>query len=310
MPVKKIVCLILSICLGLVFIISAYSKLWPIEPFEYTIVGTTIVGWKLSVILARVIIAVEFYLGIVLLFSYNSKRNIALASAMLLVFSIHLLYQLYTIGNNSDCGCFGNLFSMTPLQGLIKNIILILLLLLLSRFGLNYKLKLKNIEFYLLLLSLTSIFIINPVDLKYAANYLNKPFTNYVLNIDTIYKTADHEKIGKPSKDIRKGKYVVGFLSSSCSHCKIAAKKIGVMKAENASIPFYLFINGKDEVITKFRTSNNIENIPFSKLNGQIFIELAGLKLPIIYYLNNSSVERHLDYFTLEQSHIEEWLKK
>ena len=41
-----------------------------------------------------------------------------------------------------------------------------------------------------------------------------------------------------------------------------------------------------------------------------MFVELAGLQLPVIYYLNNSVVEKQVDYFTLDQNHIETWLKK
>jgi len=125
---KKFDALFLSFCLGTVFIISAYSKLFPIEPFEYNIVGTTFIGWKFSVIVARIIIALEFYLGALLLFSYNHKRNIPLALGLMVVFSIHLIYQLIAKGNIGDCGCFGNMLNITPLQGLLKNISIIIVL--------------------------------------------------------------------------------------------------------------------------------------------------------------------------------------
>ena len=90
----------------------------------------------------------------------------------------------------------------------------------------------------------------------------------------------------------------------------IAAKKFSVIHDENPQIPLYFFINGDDEEIKKFRTYAGIEKIAFSKLNGPVFVQLAGLQLPVIYYLNNSVVEKQVDYFTLEQNHIEKWLGK
>jgi len=90
----------------------------------------------------------------------------------------------------------------------------------------------------------------------------------------------------------------------------IAAQKLSVIHSENQRIPIYFFINGENDKIKLFRQKTNIEEIPFSKLNGQLFIELAGLNLPVIYYLNNSIVEKQVDYFTLEQDYIEQWLKK
>ncbi len=296
--------------MGLIFIVSAYSKLFPIEPFEYNIVGTTFIGWKLSVILARFILAIEFFLGVMLIFSYRHRLIVPLASGLIILFSVHLVFQLITKGNGSDCGCFGSLLIMTPLQALIKNIIMLIVLFIIYKLAFNFQLKFKSLEFYFFIIAITVVFVVNPVDYGYSENYLNKPFDRYELNIDTLYHSTNYEKIGKPTKDIRKGKYIVAFMSSTCGHCKIAAKKFSVIHAENQQIPIYFFINGEDAAIQKFRNDNEIGQIPYSKLNGQVFISLAGLQLPMIYYLNNSYVEKQVDYFTLEQDHIENWLLK
>jgi hypothetical protein len=307
---KKFLAIFLSLCTGLIFIFSAYSKLFPIEPFEYNIVGTTFIGWKLSVIVARLIIGIEFFIGALLVFSYNHKRIIPIALVVLLIFSAHLGYVLIAKGNTGDCGCFGNSFSMTPLQGLLKNAGLILILWLVYRSGLDFKIRLKHLEFYVLLVSLTTVFVINPVDYNYSENYLNKPFDNFPLELDTVYKADLPEKIGKPALELRKGKFIVAFMSSTCRHCRIAAQKFSVINRENPSIPIYFFINGSDSDIQRFRSVNEVERIPYSKLNGHVFVELAGLQLPVIYYLNNSVVEQQVDYYTLEQAHIEKWLAR
>jgi hypothetical protein len=307
---KKIIAIFLNVLIGSVFIISGYSKLFPIEPFEYILVGTTFISWKASVIVARLVIGIEFILGILFLFSLINKRILLIATIILGVFSFHLLFQMLVKGNVGDCGCFGTWLSMTPLQAIIKNAIMLLVLYGLYRLNFNFNLKIKHKEFYISILAFTAIFIVNPVDFGYSESYLNKPFSNFRLELDTVYNSKNSEKVEPPKIDIRKGKYIVGFLSSTCGHCKIAAQKLSVIHSENPSIPIYFFINGDNDKIKSFIAKTNTEKILYSKLNSQLFIELAGLKLPVIYYLNNSIVEKQVDYFTLEQGHIEQWLKK
>ncbi len=307
---KKAASIILSAIIGITFLFSAYSKLFPIEPFEYILVGTTFINWKASVIAARLIIGIEFILGFLFLFSLINKRILVIAAIILGVFSFHLLFQILVKGNVGDCGCFGNWLSMTPLQAIIKNAIMIVVLYGLYRLNFSFNLKIKYKEFYISILAITAVFIVNPVDFGYSESYLNKPFSNFRLELDTVYNSKNSDKVEPPKVDIRKGKYIVGFLSSTCGHCKIAAQKLSVIHSENPSIPIYFFINGDNDKIKAFIAKTNTESIAYSKLNSQLFIELAGLKLPVIYYLNNNVVEKQVDYFTLEQAHIEQWLKK
>ena len=300
----------LSFLLGTIFIFSALSKYYPIEPFEFTIVETGLISWKISLILARIIIALELTIGILLLFGYHLKLVLKITIIVLLIFTLHLLYTILTKGNIGDCGCFGELLPMTPFQGIIKNILLLILALILNQSKYNWQLKFKHLAFYVFTASNIFIFSQNAVDFTYSSNYLNKPFENFKLSLDTIYNTPSYEKIGKPSKDIRKEKMILEFFSSSCEHCRIAAKKFAVIKKLNPQIPLYFFINGDDDDINQFKFKTNINDIPSSKLNGETFIQLAGLQLPVIYYYNKGIVEKQVDYYTLEQYHIEDWLLK
>ncbi len=67
----KIAFFILSSIMGLVFLYSAYTKLYPIEPFEYTFVDLGIGGWKMAPFIARFMIGLEFFIGILLIFGCN-----------------------------------------------------------------------------------------------------------------------------------------------------------------------------------------------------------------------------------------------
>ncbi len=302
---KKSLTLFLSFCLGVVFLLSAFSKLFPIEPFEYNLVTNTFMGWQSSPVFARIIIAIEFYLGVVFLFSYHLKRNIAFAAFLLLVFNTYIGYQLAFFGNKGNCGCFGNLINLTPLQSLIKNTLMLLCLFVLSRIKFNFKWQFKYSEPLLFLLCCITIFTINPIFFATLTAKGNNKITHKKLELNPLYEPSNHA----PSIDIRRGKHVLALLSTSCVHCRIAAQKFKIIHQRNSAISIYFLINGDSTEISNFLKITETENIPHSQLNSRNFYILAGTEVPAIYYLNNAIVQRQVDYFSLDQNEIENWMK-
>ncbi len=71
--ISKVFFFILCSILGLVFLYSGYTKLDPIEPFEYTFVDLGIGGWKLAPFIARFMIGLEFLIGFLLLNQIEMK---------------------------------------------------------------------------------------------------------------------------------------------------------------------------------------------------------------------------------------------
>ena len=113
------------------FIISGIAKMFPLWAFEKQMVDLGICDWCTAHWLARFIIAGELTLGIAIL-QRNFLRTLIIPAAtlMLLGFCVHLSLQIYQSGGTTgNCGCFGQLIPMTPLEALIKNIITIGLLL-------------------------------------------------------------------------------------------------------------------------------------------------------------------------------------
>ncbi|MBU3677776.1 MAG: hypothetical protein FGM54_11440, partial [Chitinophagaceae bacterium] len=130
--VKRSLAFLVSMLIGLFFIFSAYTKIPTLEQFGWRITETTFLNWTLSEWVARFIIGSEFFLGMLFLFHLRLKRlGIPLAILLLSVFSIYLLYLILGLKETSSCHCFGEVLSMSPLQSLIKNGILIGILLIL-----------------------------------------------------------------------------------------------------------------------------------------------------------------------------------
>jgi uncharacterized membrane protein YphA (DoxX/SURF4 family) len=306
--ILKIVSIVLSVLMGLLFIYSGYTKLYPIEPFEFTFVDLGIGNWALAPYIARFMIGLEFYIGLMLIFNlYLKKFTLKLTAALLVVFTVYLGIMILNEGNNSNCGCFGNAIAMTPFQAIVKNIIMLAICFVIYKFNEGITLgklgKVLNGSF--LLTALAMPHILNYVDLDYSEAYLNKPENNFKLELDTLYNNAYETT---PPKTLSQGKHVLAFMSLSCQHCRIAAKKIRLIHEKNPDIHFYFILNGEKEKMKWFYLDTKTEDIPYTMLRARPFIYLAGTNLPTLYLVNNSTVEHWVNYIELDQTEIEKWL--
>lgn len=306
----KILFFTLSSVLGLVFLFSGYTKLYPIEPFEYTFVDLGIGGWKIAPFIARFMIGLEFLIGFLLIFGLYIKRfTIKLTIASLILFSIYLVFLMGTVGNKGNCGCFGNVINMTPLQALIKNVIMIALSWLIYKFydGFNFGKIGKWLFWFLTLGSFALPHILNYVDFGYSEAYLTKKEDQFKLELDSLYTNA---KIHVPPTTLSKGKHIICFMSLTCPHCRIAAKKLRLMKEKNPDLSMYIVLNGEYNLIQPFFEDTKAYNIDYCVLNGKSFVYLGGIQMPAIYLVNNSVVETYLNYMELDQAEIEKWFAK
>ena len=142
---KKNFPLIIRLLVSSLFLLSAFAKLYPTPIYGITKVfeeGYLIpMGFSetLAPYFSRFIIGIEFFISFAILQKNYLKKIIIPASILLLImFSLHLSYQVF-FGGSKNCGCFGELIPMTPLQALIKNIITIICLIYLNKNTQKYK---------------------------------------------------------------------------------------------------------------------------------------------------------------------------
>ena len=120
---------ILKYLIGIIFLFSAVSKLFPVLAFEMQLVSHGITSRPVVLILARVIIAAELFLGLCFFqSSYIKKYFIPASMLLLIIFSFDMIYLIILKGPGGSCGCFGSVITMTPLEALIKNLFLLVLL--------------------------------------------------------------------------------------------------------------------------------------------------------------------------------------
>lgn len=280
----KILFFILQFLVAGVFILSGISKLFPIEPFEVVFIDLGISNWVLAPFIARTIIAFEIFIGVSILINlWANKLIYYLAQSMLVVFSLYLIFLLFTEGNIADCGCFGQLISLSPLSSLIKNIVLMLILLALPKKDWLPKIWLFVIG--LLITSFVATFLLNRVGLQNVpSKSLNKPVDWSGLP-QTFYRT-------NTSIDFTSGKKILVFFSASCPHCKNAAHKLSYLnKKNNINNIIIVIASKKEDKLNEFIASTAL-NYPILWMTDETFFKYSGGTLPSIYYIEESVVRK------------------
>ena len=245
-----------------------------------------------------------------MLFNLNLRKiTYKLAIWTLVIFCVYLILLIALVGNKGNCGCFGDTIKMTPLQALIKNIMMLTIFFILHKFHEGWEIpkKLSLLTTFIFTAVLVFPFVRNPIELNYSAAYLNKDTQNFKLELDSLYNNAT---LNIPPKTLSEGKHVVAFMSMTCPHCRIAAKKMRIIQERNPQLPMYIVLNGKDEKLKPFYDDTHAEKIPHCILNGRNFVFLAGLDMPRIFLINNEIIEFDINYIDLDQSEIEKWLQK
>lgn len=321
----------IKIIISALFIVSAVAKMYPspyfaISTFEVKQLyplgfSETIAPW-----FSRILIGIELALGFLILQNnYLKKIIIPTTIALLAVFVIHLSYVTFLSGGNTgNCGCFGELIPMTPIEAIIKNIIAIGLLIWL------YKIVSENtsLKFWPLaavtLATIAGIFMLAPIK---SNTELSMPIeTTPVDSLATSVVDSSTIKINsveKPAKDsvkkeevkkiqevvvnepakkksgytqffskIDTGRKTLCFFVPGCDHCRLAAKELTELKRTNKNFPeiSIIFMNEEADLIPAFFKETGAE-YPYKIIEIIPFWKLLGTgkDTPGVKYLWNGN---------------------
>ena len=285
----------LRVLISALFFVSAVAKMYPspeIGLIKYFEIKQLVQGLGFNEILAqyfsRSIIAFEFFIAISVLLNNYLKRIIYPISILLLVaFTTHLTYLVFQ-GNDGNCGCFGELIPMTPLEAIIKNIITILIL-----YFLYHKTP-KNLSsnfrslIILMLSCLLFMFIYVPLrsnqkiqeNTKMSLNQVTSPYSKYI-----------------SQTDIDSGEKILCFFAPGCDHCQLAATQIKELQNNIEDFPevYVVFLEEEPEKIPNFLNKAGAD-FKYEIMDILNFMEVFGFDYdtPGIVYLNNGNV---LEFF-------------
>ena len=289
----------LKVLLGLVFIVSAVLKVLDMDRFEIYIYSYHFFSLNFSFIMARLAIILELVLGIMLVSNCLHKLIWWGSIAMLGGYTLLLIYAL-VLGRTDSCHCFGDFLQLDPKWSIVKNGVLILLFLPI------YRMESWQTPFRWLILCLAimitsiAVFVISPPDnLTSNSNpkqNLQTELFNEMLN-DTPLDTLN----------LRKGKKVICFLSTSCEVCQMAAHKLSLMQQfygfpkENVTCLFM----GNEEGIEKF-----YEQSGSARYRDVLYPDVPRLlkavngNLPTIVFLEDGKVAHEYGFRNMKEEEI------
>lgn len=308
MNIKNIISVILSACIGIVFILSAIFKLPTIEQFGWTIVDTTPLNWTFAEWSARCMIALEFFLGVLFLFHIQLKKfTLPISLILTIFFSIYLIAVIYKNGSSGNCGCFGEVVPMTPQESLFKNAALFILMGVLQVISFPVTFRYFGLIAGLLFVVLLSLCIyFYPPDSIYI--YEKEPDINQPIPLSMLYQSPNNKA---PEIELRKGKHIITFMSMTCSYCRKAAKKLRIIKDNHPQIPIFMVLNGDSTQMQAFFDDTHFNNVPYMIFNGaEQFVTLnGGAALPSIKWVQDTTLIRETNYIVTNEHEILDWLK-
>ena len=318
---KSIGIWLIRIVVSLLFLVSAYAKVYH-EPSAYFSITTfeakqlVPLGFssEISSYLSRILIALEFSIGILILLPFYLKRIVVpLTVFILAAFSVHLALQIYLTGNSGNCGCFGTLLPMTPLEAILKNIFAIGLLVILNRLIPND--RSKKIEIFygslVYLLFVVGIMVLIPIK---SSDNVSFEFNQTQDLQDSINKGPLQMKseFSQTLPFADNGRVILCFFAPGCDHCRAAVRSIDSLSklVENFPKVEIIFMEEEVEKIPEFFEYAGSE-YHYIVLDISTFYDVLTWErdTPGIFYMWNGNILKEFNG-TNEKSYNSEELRK
>lgn len=287
---KTVIIWSLRIFLAAVFIFSAYSKLIAPGLIEIILVDQGFASSREAVaIYVRLLIGLELALGLLLLQPNYLKRIVVPASFyFLLGFTIYLIYTGFFLGEKDNCGCFGEMLKLSPVESIFKNIILMIPAVVLERLIKEEK-KTVWIPASFLILSIALVFLISPVNVVRAFK-----FSQYTSFEGTLFNN-NVESRQTVRVDLSSGNKLVAVFNTECEHCQSAAKDLAKLKSHHYFPEMYVLFFSEGVIsVDSFKTLTK-SNFPYRIIRMREFFSLIGQSPPRIYWLQNGKIKEKWD---------------
>ena len=230
MSKKRTASWLIRIVIAILFLVSAYAKIYH-EPSAYFSITTfeakqlVPLGFEsgFAAYISRILIALEFSLGFLILLPFQLKRIVVpLTILVLTAFLLSLVNSNLFNWNSGNCGCFGALLPMTPLEAIIKNIFAIVLLLILNKLleKKNFNNKEITYGFLVYLFSVILIFFYLPIKSSENISVDLKEFNN-IESVAISGPDQVRSEFGNLLPMADDGRLLLCFFAPGCDHCRL-----------------------------------------------------------------------------------------
>ena len=294
-----------KILLGLFFLVSAVLKFLAMDSFEIYIYSFHFFSLNASFMIARLAIILEVILGIGLISNTLHKVYWWGSLAMLTSYTLLLLYALY-IGRTDSCHCFGDFIQLDPKQSLIKNGVLIFIFLMIYNSE-ELETPLRWPFFFLNIMASTiAVFVISPPD-NYTPNY----DPEHVVQMELFEETLNQPPF--VNMNLREGKKVLCFFSTSCEYCEMAARKLSLMQrfygfpAKNITCVFV----GTSLGVARFYKEVGSPAYRYILCDDIVkMLEIIDGNVPVIVFMENGEVVHEYGFRNMREDEIKAFFEE
>ena len=294
-----------KILLGLFFLVSAVLKFLAMDSFEIYIYSFHFFSLNASFMIARLAIIFEVILGIGLISNTLHKVYWWGSLAMLTGYTLLLLYALY-IGRTDSCHCFGDFIQLDPKQSLIKNGVLIFIFLMIYNSE-ELETPLRWPFFFLNIMASTiAVFVISPPD-NYTPNY----DPEHVVQMELFEETLNQPPF--VNMNLREGKKVLCFFSTSCEYCEMAARKLSLMQrfygfpAKNITCVFV----GTSLGVARFYKEVGSPAYRYILCDDIVkVLEIIDGNVPVIVFMENGEVVHEYGFRNMREDEIKAFFEE
>lgn len=325
MKAKEVIFSIIRIVIGLFFIATAILKILSINEFELYIYSYGIFNYTLCTLFARCLIAFEMCAGLCLILKWWYKIAWWLLQLSLLGFSIFLIFA--HLRGDANCHCLGEFVELNPIQSMIKNIAIMLILIIVRNQD-TWKFKYGAIVKPLVILAVAiTPFIVTPPEVLYTKIYstdrnINTTIFDKSLNDSSfvycypkIYPDYEFDTATfkfEPKDFKLEGNNVVMLAHAGCKYCKLGAKKLAMFFRENDldRDKCKVLIFGGPENVYKFIAETEGYGFEYREIFADTSIKICDGEYPTFILMQNDSIIKSFGLQGLGESDIIEHINE
>ncbi len=270
------------------------------EGFELYIFSFGFAGFDICSIAARLIVIVELLLGIGLMLNLFYKQVKWLTALSLTGFSLFLLWRA-VLGDTESCHCMGDIVDMNPVQSLLKNLGLGLLLAFAWKSSGRVIPRQGLVSSLLAAAASVTVFAVNPPDIYFR---LGSHPDSHDLVAGEFRPVAD-------TLGWSEGRRIICFYSGSCEYCaRCASKMAGIIRrhsipSDSVHVLFMQTHVNQDSVATAFfREHGEGLALPYSYVHPYSFIPLTNGSMPLVILFKDGELVKEYDYITIDEDEI------
>ena len=294
---KELFSNIIRLSLGGMFVIAAILKLLSIDEFEIYLYSFNIFNFLITTVLSRLLIAGEFLLGLFLILKIYYKITWKIAFALMIFFTLFLICTAI-FRNDENCHCFGDFVKLNPIESIIKNVLVMVLLLLERQ---RFQSQTEYSRIFICSLSVIAVllpFIISPMDSVYNRIYSSDDrisTVDFYESIDEVVKInfSDENVFDSTAVlNLDDGDYLIAFVSAGCKYCKLGVQKLSMimrnkgLDTDNVKI----LIWGSIEGIERFREATLTEEYSYWHILPNRSIDITYGKFPTFVWIEDKNI--------------------